>query len=139
MLQHGNTASARDSAHWLGHAPRAVEHFVAPHNAAAIRTQARLAWLLPILRLSIALVWIVTGLVSLGIYPVDESYALLARAGVHGALAPVALYGAALLDVALGVATLAVKGRRLWWLQIAVIVSYSVIITIRLPRCCGSS
>ena len=39
------------------------------------------------LRWSIALVWIVTGIVSLGLYPVQESYALLARTGITGALA----------------------------------------------------
>jgi hypothetical protein len=97
--------------------------------------QARLAWLLPLLRLSIALVWIVTGLLSFGLYPVQDSYALLARLGITGALAPLMLYGAAALDLALGVATLVLRRRvLLWWMQIALMLGYMVLITWALPE-----
>lgn len=58
------------------------------------------------LRLSRAVVWIATGMVSIGIFPVTESHALLGRAGVPVALQPLALYSAAALDLAFGVATL---------------------------------
>ena len=64
---------------------------------------------------------------------------ILSRAGVPAALQPLALYGAALLDLALGVLTvwpgLSAQRRRLLWLaQIALILGYSLIITVRLPE-----
>lgn len=135
MLERGNTADAGPLTRLLGRPPRPVRQFIAPQEAAALRLQANLNWLLPMLRLSIALVWILTGVVSLGLYPVEESYALLARTGITGWLAPLMLYGAALLDLCFGIATLALKRRRwLWAAQLAVIGFYTVIITFRLPE-----
>jgi hypothetical protein len=96
---------------------------------------ARLNWLLPLMRFAVATVWIVTGILSLGIYPVDASYALLARVGLAGWAATVALYGAALLDLVLGIATLVLRRRiGLWRLQMAIIVGYTLIITFALPE-----
>jgi hypothetical protein len=119
----------------LGREPRAVEHFIAPPEARAVRIEARLNWLLPLLRASIALVWIITGIVSLGLYPVEDSYALLARVGITGMLAPFMLYGAALMDLAFGIAALAMRRRRgLWLAQLAAIAFYTVIITWKLPE-----
>jgi len=135
MLERGNTAPTDAAQRLLGRPARPAESFIEPEQAATARMQARLAWLLPPLRLSIALVWIVTGLLSLGLYPVHDSYALLARLGVAGVLAPVLLYGAAALDLALGLATLFVRRwPLLWWLQIALMVGYMVLITWALPE-----
>ena len=80
--------------------------------------------------------WIVTGVLSLGVYPVEDSYALLARLDVRGALAPVLLYGAAALDLALGVLTLTLRQHRhaLWLAQLGLILGYMVLITWRLPE-----
>jgi hypothetical protein len=87
------------------------------------------------LRYSIALVWIVTAFVSVFAYPVQESYRLLERVGVAAAIAPFALYGAAVMDLALGVGVLVLRRRRwLWIVQAALILFYSAIITIRLPE-----
>lgn len=134
MLERGNTGDPRPAQALLGHPPRPVQAFVLPGAAPAVRTRARLDWLLPLLRLSVALVWLVSGLVSLGLYPAEASYALLARAGVHGALAPVALYGAAALDLAFGVASLAWRRRGLWLAQIAVVLAYTAVISWALPE-----
>jgi uncharacterized protein YbjT (DUF2867 family) len=135
MLQRGNVAPVDATVALLGRRPRAPDRFVPPEIAREVRSAAQLDWLLPILRVSIAAVWIFTGIVSLGVYPVAESYALLARAGVSDALAPWALYGAALLDLGLGIATLLLKRRRwLWLAQIALIVGYTAIISVRLPE-----
>src|SRR5690606_6730386 len=96
---------------------------------------ARLSWLLPTLRVSIAIVWLWTGVVSLGLYPRSDSYLLLERAGVSQALAPAMLLGAALLNLALGFAALLMRRRRILWLvQIALILTYTAIITFRLPE-----
>ena len=135
MLERGNTGDVGPLARLLGRLPRPVRQFIAPGEAAALRLRAQLAWLLPMLRLGIALVWILTGIVSLGLYPVAESYALLARVGITGVLAPLMLYGAALLDLGFGLATLLLRRRRwLWMAQLAVIGFYTVIITFRLPE-----
>jgi hypothetical protein len=84
---------------------------------------------------TIALVWIMTGIVSLGVYPVEQSYALLARAGITDWMAGIALYSAALLNITFGVATLLIKRRRfLWFAQAAVITAYTVIVTLKLPE-----
>jgi hypothetical protein len=80
-------------------------------------------------------VWIATAIVSFGVYPVEDSYALLARVGLTGTAAAVALYGAAALDLAFGIGILVLEDRRwLWRAQIALIVGYSVIIAIFLPE-----
>lgn len=135
MLARGNTADAGATKALLGRPPRAPRDFIPTSAAAASRHEARLTWLRPLLRASIALVWLASGIVSLGIYPVEQSYALLARTGITGTWAPVALYGAALLDLAFGVATLVAHvGRRLWELQIGVILGYSGIVAWALPE-----
>ncbi|HVO89199.1 MAG TPA: SDR family oxidoreductase [Casimicrobiaceae bacterium] len=135
MLLRGNVAPVDATTDLLGHAPRDVDAFVDRHDAIAWRARAKLDWLLPLLRFAIALVWIATGIVSLGVYPVEDSYRLLARLGVSGALASVMLYGAALLDLVVGIATLAARRRRwLWMFQVGVIATYSLLIAWRLPE-----
>jgi len=89
---------------------------------------------LRLLRLSIAIVWIATAVVSAGLYPVEESLAMLARVGLSGMPALVALYGAAVLDLALGVAVLALRRRWIWTLQLVVVLGYTAIITACLPE-----
>jgi uncharacterized protein YbjT (DUF2867 family) len=135
MLMRGNIASAAAITAVLGRPPRAVEAFIEVSSARAIANNARLAWLLPLLRTTVALVWIVTGIVSLGVYPVAESYALLERVGLEGAAASTALYGAALLDLAFGAGIFLMQHRTwLWRAQMLLIVGYTVIITIYLPE-----
>ena len=134
MLRRGNTASAEAITRLLGRAPRGVAQFIAPAERRIVATSARLAPVLALLRWSIALVWIVTGIVSFGLYPVDDSLALLARVGAHGSLALLLLYGAAALDLLLGIATLAWPRRRLWLAQIALILLYTLLISWRLPE-----
>lgn len=135
MLERGNVADPGPFAALLGRAPREAARFVEADRAGDARTQARLGWLLPLLRVAIALVWIIAGVVSAGLYPVDESLALLARTGLTGGAAYVALYGAAALDLAIGVATLLLRRRQwLWRLQAAIILGYTAIITVALPE-----
>ena len=135
MLERGNVADVQPMAELLGRAPRPVRDFIAQPDAA--RRLAQLDWLLPLLRLGIAAVWIWTAIVSAGLYPVADSYRLLERTGVPPALAPLMLYGASALDFAFGVASLAWPRRSrswLWLAQIALIVFYSIVIAWRLPE-----
>jgi uncharacterized protein YbjT (DUF2867 family) len=135
MLEAGNTAEPAWTARLLERAPRPIAEFIEKQDRAAMLTAGRLAWLLPLLRVTIALVWIWTGIVSLGLYPPQLSLQLLERSGVPRGLQPLMLYGAAVLDLALGLATLALPRRRSLWLgQMALILLYSVIITLRLPE-----
>jgi uncharacterized protein YbjT (DUF2867 family) len=133
MLNRGNCADASMTAMLIGRAPRAIGQFVT--DAPAERLRAKLDWLLPLLRWSIAAVWIVTAIVSFGLYPPAQSYALLERTGIPASLRPLMLYGAALFDLALGVGILLLRRRRwLWRLQLALIGFYTVVIAWRLPE-----
>jgi len=134
MLERGNTASPALITKVLGRPPRAPERFVEPGEGKLLANRAKLDWLLPLLRGSLGLVWIVSGVVSLGLYPVEESLAMLQRVGLTGAFARLTLYGSALLDIALGVATLFLHRKILWQLQAALILGYTAIISVFLPE-----
>lgn len=92
------------------------------------------AWRPLMMRGVLALIWIWTALCSVWLYPVADSLALLEQVSLQGSFARLALYGAAGLDLLLGVATLAWPGRRLWWMQMALIGIYTLIIAIALPE-----
>ncbi|PKB22894.1 SDR family oxidoreductase [Janthinobacterium sp. 64] len=135
MLDRGNTADAGLTRRLLGRAPRPVAQFISDARGAAVRAQ--LDWLLPVLRMSIAIVWIATAIVSAGVYPLEDSYRLLERSGVPPDWAPLLLAGACLFDLLLGMATVALRPpwrRWLWPLQAALIVFYTVWIAVFLPE-----
>jgi uncharacterized protein YbjT (DUF2867 family) len=133
MLDRGNTADPALTVHLIGRMPRPVTDFIT--DPAAERTRAKLDWLLPILRYSIAAVWIITAIVSFGLYPVEESYDLLARTGIPAPLQPLMLYGAAAFDLLLGLGIVFLARRRwLWLAQLALIGFYTVVIAWRLPE-----
>lgn len=134
MLERGNTADAAPLARLLGRPPRPAEDFVPRELRAALATEARMQWLLPVLRTSIAILWIVTAIVSFGVFPVSESLALLEGAGVPEPLRLPALYTAAAFDLALGLLILFRRGRWIWLLQIALILAYMAILTVKLPE-----
>ncbi|WP_066332213.1 SDR family oxidoreductase [Azohydromonas lata] len=138
MLQQGNAAPADGITALLDRAPRPPRDFIPRGRADAARAHARLAWTLPLLRLSLALVWLITAVVSFGLYPVQESYELLGRTGVPPALQPLMLYGACGLDLLLGVLTVwplrPRARRRLWAAQALLIAFYTALITWRLPE-----
>ncbi|HEY5993868.1 MAG TPA: DoxX-like family protein [Gallionellaceae bacterium] len=87
-----------------------------------------------LMRYTLAVIWLASGALSLGIYPERESLEILSGVGLHGTAAFAALYGGAVLDVALGILTLAYPARVLWLVQAAVILAYTAIITIWLPQ-----
>jgi hypothetical protein len=135
MLEMGNTADPAATIALLRRAPRDVAEFIPAEERDSVRYEALLRWLLPTLRLSIATVWIWTGVVSLGLYPREQSLELLAHAGVPASARLLFLYGAAFLDLLFGVATLFMRRRRLLWLaQMMLIIVYSAIISVKLPE-----
>ena len=108
--------------------------FIRAADAPALRREALAGWRAPLLRVALAAVWLITAWVSLFAYPLADSLALLARSGLTGTPALVALVGAALLDAVFGLATLFAPGRRLWLAQMALVAGYSIVIAICLPE-----
>ena len=137
MLLAGNATTTNGLPPLLQRPPLAPFEFVAEVAREPARRQAALDLWLPVLRVALALMWTWTAVVSFGLYPVQDSYALLARVGLHGVLATLALYGAAVLDLVLGGLTLAAPARWrrwVWAAQLALIGGYTVLITFFLPE-----
>ena len=133
MLDRGNHADPADTRTLLGREPVDPAHFIS--HPGAERLQARMGWLAPPLRWSIAFVWIATAFVSAGVYPAELSYQLLERTGVPPALGPLMLYGASAFDLAMGLGILLLKRRRwLWWTQLVLIGFYTLVIAWKLPE-----
>jgi uncharacterized protein YbjT (DUF2867 family) len=133
MLDRGNTDDPGPTLRLLGRPARPISSFVLDPRAE--RARAKLDWLLPILRISIALVWIATAIVSAFVYPAADSYELLARTGIPPELRPLMLYGASAFDMLLGLGILLLKRRRwLWLAQLGLIGFYTIMIAFRLPE-----
>ena len=135
MLLRGNYGDPTPITTLTGIQPRRIETSLRDNPATiADYWHARLFFLRPLLRLSIGFLWLFTGIVSAFIYPLEESYQLLAATGISGIWAPIMLYSASVLDGMLGIATLFnYKIRLVVALQLLLILSYMVIITIALP------
>lgn len=136
MLQRGNTADAGPVESFLGRPTHSLEQQLLLKPASqAERWHAGLYFLRPLLRLSIAFLWLWSGIVSIFFYPPEESYRFLAATGMTGIAAPIMLYGLALLDIALGLATLAAyRLRRLILMQFTLVLIYTLIVSIGLPE-----
>lgn len=89
---------------------------------------------LRVCKMVVALIWLSTGIISLWIYPVEDSLALLARVGFDHAQGELALIGAGSLDIVLGLLTLCYPRRGLWLLQGVLIVVYTLLISVFLPE-----
>ncbi|RKP46010.1 SDR family oxidoreductase [Trinickia fusca] len=133
MLKAGNTSDVAQTSAVLGRLPRGIQAFMR-ENAASLRREALEAWRPCMLRSALAVVWIGSAFVSAFFHPRSESLALLARVHLHGAAAIVALYLAATLDFAFGLATIFRPGRRLWIAQGLLITMYSTIVAIFIPE-----
>jgi uncharacterized protein YbjT (DUF2867 family) len=133
MLDRGSAADPAPTMRLLGRPARPIASFVV--DPGAERARAKLDWLLPVLRLAIAVVWIATAIVSAFVYPAAGSYELLARSGIPEPLRPPMLYGASVFDLLLGLGTLFLRRRRwLWLVQLALIGFYTIVIAFRLPE-----
>jgi uncharacterized protein YbjT (DUF2867 family) len=134
MLERGNCAPADGLVRVLGRAPRAVRDFVPPPLRAMTRRDAQLRWALPLLRASVALVFVFTALLSVALYPLSDSRVLLAALGLQGGAADTALYAGAALDLALGVGMLLPRTRRIAYVAgIAALLASTAAISLALP------
>lgn len=136
MLQQGNAGDPGPLAALLGREARSLEAALLgkPPNPAE-RLRARLYGLMPTLRITLALLWIWSGLASAFFFPKETSLAWLATVGVTGGAGPLVLYGASALDVGLGLAWL------LGWrvvatgtAQVLLMLAYSAVIGVFLPE-----
>jgi uncharacterized protein YbjT (DUF2867 family) len=135
MLERGNTGDPAPLSRWLGHPPRPVSAFIAPQERSARLATTSLHWLLPLLRLGVAAMWLIAATVSAGPYPVASSVALLETIGVPAQFAPPLLWSAVALNLLFAITTLWPRRPRwLWPAQITVVLAYTFIISWRLPE-----
>jgi uncharacterized protein YbjT (DUF2867 family) len=136
MLRRGNTGNVTGFINTYGYTPKSLDQALTETPAQqSDRWHAGLYFLRPLLRWSIAFVWIFTGLISAFIVPIEVSFAMLAKAGISGLFAPVILYGASVADLLIGIAVLnRYRPSMIGWIQIMVIVLYTLIITVSQPE-----
>jgi nucleoside-diphosphate-sugar epimerase len=136
MLRRGNTADVSRFEETFGFLPKSLDHTLASVPARdADRWHAGLYFIRPLLGLSIAFVWIFTGIISAFVIPAELSYGLLAKADITGVWAPIMLYGAATTDLLLGFAILARARPGLTGaVQILLILVYTLIISLSQPE-----
>lgn len=131
QLQHGNAAPAAPFVAAIGFTPRRFADALAGRPAQVQdRWHARLYFVRPLLTAALALLWLVSGLVGLGV-PASTTAALLGLpAGVAGGLG----IAASLLDLAIAAAV--ASGRhaaRVGTVQIAVVLGYTIVLTLAAP------
>ncbi|OAI54005.1 hypothetical protein AYO44_03740 [Planctomycetaceae bacterium SCGC AG-212-F19] len=100
----------------------------------AERWHARLTHLRLPLRLSIAFIWLATGFISATVSR-RQGFDLLEQIGITGPLANLALYGTALLEIAIGMAT--AVGWYVRWMggiQIALMLGFMTFLTAGIPE-----
>jgi len=136
MLQRGNVGEVSILQKACGFTPRSLDDALwKTPSAQADKWHARLYFLAPALRLSLAMLWIFTAVVSAFLFPVEQSYALLKKVGIEAQFAPLFLYGSAMLDFLMGMALLAkFRIAAMAVLQIALMFGYSLTITVALPE-----
>ncbi|MEJ2467001.1 MAG: NAD(P)H-binding protein [Candidatus Thiodiazotropha sp.] len=135
MLQRGNTGEVAEFVRHFGFTPRSLQTSLQSEPARQPEQwHAGLFFLRPLLRFTLALMWIAAGIVSALIHPQTESYAMLTEIGLAGWSQPVVLYGAASLDLLLGLATLSNRWlRSALYGQLLVMLIYTLIISGFLP------
>lgn len=135
MLAAGNVGDDGPMRAILGRPARALPAALARHPAmAGDRWRARMLPLAMPLRLLLAVIWIWTGIVSMGLYPVADSYALLAPLGLTGLSATIALYTGAVLDLLLGLALLCRwQPVAVGAAQLVLMTGYTILISLYLP------
>lgn len=129
MLAAGDTASVEPLVAMTGFRPAPIAEALArrPANEGDLR-MARLAPVAPALRAALALVWFAGGAIPLFVTPAATNMAWLARVGLSGSTATVALWAGALADIAVGAALLLlIRGAAL--AGIALMATYTLILT----------
>lgn len=134
MLRRGNFTTDRTFVERFGFTPvPLVVGLARKPLTQGERWHAGLTFLRLPLRLSIAFIWLATGLISMLISSA-EGYDLLRQVGITGPVATLSLYGTASLEVVLGIAT--IIGWRVRWMgavQLLLILGFTAILTAGIP------
>ncbi len=119
----------------VGFRPATMEEsFMMEPSTAQDRWHARLYFLKPLLRISIGLLWVLSGLIPLLIIPQYAIDFMMKTAGLSGPVGKFAFYASSCLDVLLGLATLANwRIKFIGGLQIFLIVFYTLIFSFLIP------
>jgi nucleoside-diphosphate-sugar epimerase len=136
MLRRGNTGDVKGFMEAFGYCPKAFNQALSELPAQqSDRWHAGLYFLHPLLRWSIAFVWLFTGIISLFLVPADVSFGMLEKTGINVTWAPLFLYGASLIDLLIGLAVLSrFYPSQIGWLQVLLILLYTLIITLSQPE-----
>ncbi len=138
MLLHGNTTSPekyQELVNTTGFTPRLFsEMLFAKPSHVQDRWHARLFFLKPLLRLSLSLLWLGSGIIAL-IPPLSPQLEMLEKVGKSHSVALFLLVSTCLLDIVLGLAMLMNwKIRQVSLIQFMVILIYSIISTGYFPH-----
>ncbi len=136
MLKRGNTAPVAPMIDALNWTPREIGAALAsePCTEAAL-WHARLFFLRPALRIGLALLWIVTAILSAFVYPLAKSIGMVAGLGVSGWQASALVYGGAAVDGILGLALLLnVRPALIGLLQLATIAVFTILASFAIPQ-----
>jgi len=136
MLNKGNTSDVSLFINIFGFTPISFKQSLMQSPARqADKWHAKLTILRPLLKFSIAFVWIVTGIVSIFIYPIESSFNLLSQVGITYPYNYFALYTAATLDFIIGISILVnYRIKIIGIAQIILILSYTLLITLFLTE-----
>ena len=103
LLERGSVADPASITAALGRRPLSFAESLARQPASiGDLWRARLYFVQPLFRVTLAALWFGTGLVSFGLYPPDEFYVMLGELGLTGPLAEVWLFGVAAINIVLG-------------------------------------
>ncbi|ASQ44600.1 SDR family oxidoreductase [Legionella clemsonensis] len=138
MLTQGNTTTQQEAIRFQEEAQVIPHNFAQGlHKTPAFEQDcwhAKLSYLRPLLRLSLAFMWIMSALTSSFFFSKQASYQLLATIGISTVWQPLFLYGASLINTLLGIGLLLnYKVKLNCLIQIAVISIYTLIISVALP------
>ncbi|MFY9640000.1 MAG: NAD(P)H-binding protein [Rhodomicrobium sp.] len=136
MLKQGNTAPVApltDALHWT---PREIGAALASEPATeADLWHARLFFLRPALRMGLALLWIVTAILSAFVFPLEKSIGMVAGLDVSAWQASALVYAGAAVDGLLGLALLLnIKPALIGVLQLVTIAVFTVLASFAVPE-----
>ncbi len=135
MLKQGNTASVAPLIKALNWTPREIGAALAAGPATeADLWHARLFFLRPALRIGLALLWIVTAILSAFVFPLEKSIGMVAGLGVSNWQASALVYAGAAVDGVLGLALLLnVKPVLTGLLQLVTIAIFTALASFAVP------
>jgi len=136
MLRAGYTANPTALATLLGRWPRSPENFVPRGLAQGVGAEATLTWVLPLLRLGIAALWIWLGLITLGVVPAGAGHALAitAQNGVAPSMHAAAIWSTGFVELMMGLSiVLFPRSAVIWLLQIVVTSAFVIAVSILSP------